>query len=43
MKGFVDYSGDGLQYYYDCEKDNWVEIKFFVCSWGAEVFSLGNI
>ena len=37
-KVFVDYSGDGLQYY-NRETGKWVETEFFVSSWGASSYS----
>jgi transposase len=33
-KLFVDYSGDKLRFY-DREGRSWVEVEFFVASWGA--------
>jgi transposase len=37
-KVFVDYSGDGLQYF-DRDAGKWVETEFFVSSWGASSYS----
>lgn len=40
-KLFVDYSGDKLRFY-DREGGRWVEVEFFVASWGASSYCYGE-